>query len=99
MQKKLEQLKDLTGRSYQLYEYVGAADATQVIVVMGSAAETVRHTVEHLKANGEQVGLIKVRLFRPFDIESFVSVFPDSVQQVLVLDRTKEPGELASRSF
>ena len=99
VQKKLEQLKDLTGRAYQLYEYVGAADATQVIVVMGSAAEAVRHTVEHLKANGEQVGLVKVRLFRPFDIESFVSVFPDSVQQVLVLDRTKEPGGVGEPLF
>jgi pyruvate-ferredoxin/flavodoxin oxidoreductase len=84
VEKKLEQLESVTGRSYRLYEYVGAIDATQVIVVMGSAAETVRHTVEHLQATGEKVGLMKVRLFRPFGVESFVSAFPDSVRQVLV---------------
>ncbi len=99
VEKKLEQLESVTGRSYRLYEYVGAIDATQVIVVMGSAAETVRHTVEYLQATGEKVGLMKVRLFRPFGVESFVSAFPDSVRQVLVLDRTKEPGGVGEPLF
>ena len=81
-----------TGRRYDLFEYVGHAQAERVIVVMGSAAETVHETVEHLVGRGERVGLVKVRLYRPFDVEAFVRALPVTVQAIAVLDRTKEPG-------
>ncbi|GAB4580316.1 MAG: pyruvate:ferredoxin (flavodoxin) oxidoreductase [Anaerolineales bacterium] len=92
VQAKMDQFARLTGRTYHLFDYVGAPDAERVIVVMGSGAETVHETVEYLTGQGEKVGVLKVRLYRPFDVLSFVSALPKSVKAVAVLDRTKEPG-------
>ncbi len=82
----------LTGRQYQLYEYHGAPDAERVIVMMGSGAEAAHETVDHLNARGEKVGLVKVRLYRPFDTQRFAAAFPSTTRSIAVLDRTKEPG-------
>ncbi|HEX6086752.1 MAG TPA: pyruvate:ferredoxin (flavodoxin) oxidoreductase [Thermoanaerobaculia bacterium] len=87
-----ERFGKLTGRRYALYEYVGAADAERVIILMGSGCETAEETVNALVARGEKVGVLKVRLYRPFDASRFISVLPPSVKTVAVLDRTKEPG-------
>jgi pyruvate-ferredoxin/flavodoxin oxidoreductase len=80
------------GRSYHLFEYFGAPDAERVIVMMGSGAEAAHETVEYLNARGEKVGLVKVRLYRPFSVKHFLATLPKSVRQIAVLDRTKEPG-------
>ena len=82
----------LTGRRYRLFEYEGAADGERVIVVMGSAAETARGAAAALRARGEKVGVLQVRLYRPFAADAFVAALPKSVRAVAVLDRTKEPG-------
>ena len=82
----------LTGRKYLPYEYHGAPDAERVIIVMGSACETTEDTVDALMARGEKVGVLKVRLYRPFDASRFIAALPASVKTVAVLDRTKEPG-------
>jgi len=82
----------LTGRRYGLFDYVGDAAAERVIVIMGSGAETVHETVEHLAAKGEKVGLLKVRLYRPFARAAFLAALPRSTRALAVLDRTKEPG-------
>ena len=91
-QKAMDQFAGLTGRSYKLYQYYGALDADRIIIMMGSGAETALETVEFLNSQGEKVGLVKVRLFRPFDIASFVASLPSSVKCISVLDRVKEPG-------
>ncbi len=82
----------LTGRAYAPFEYVGHPEAERVVVLMGSGAECAHETVEHLVAAGERVGVVKVRLYRPFSMERFVAALPASVRSVAVLDRTKEPG-------
>lgn len=92
VQTKMDQFAELTGRQYKLYEYHGAEDAEKVVVIMASAAETVKDTVEYLNANGEKVGVIMVRLYRPFAMKSFMEAIPASVKSLIVLDRTKEPG-------
>jgi pyruvate-ferredoxin/flavodoxin oxidoreductase len=84
----------IVGRSYHLFDYVGAADAERVIVMMGSAAEVAHETVEYLVAQGEKVGLLKVRLYRPWSTEHFVQALPASARVVAALDRTKEPGSV-----
>lgn len=84
----------LTGRSYKLFDYVGAPDADRVIISMGSSCETIEETINYLTAKGEKVGLIKVRLYRPFSAEHFLSVLPKTAKKIAVLDRTKEPGSL-----
>jgi pyruvate-ferredoxin/flavodoxin oxidoreductase len=94
IQNVMDQLALLTGRHYQLFDYVGAADAERVIVLMGAGAGAVEETVEALVAGGEKVGLVKVRLYRPFSVEHFVKALPASVKTVIVLDRTKEPGSI-----
>ncbi|MFH1304962.1 MAG: pyruvate:ferredoxin (flavodoxin) oxidoreductase [Candidatus Omnitrophota bacterium] len=91
-QKAMDAFHKLTGREYKLFEYVGAKDADRVIVIMGSGAETVHEAVEHLNAAGEKIGVLKVRLFRPFDTKSFINAIPSTVKGIAVLDRTKEPG-------
>ena len=83
-----------TGRRYGLFEYVGHPDAERVLVIMGSGAETAHETVEFLAARGEKVGVLKVRLFRPFAIRAFLNVLPQSVRAIAIMDRTKEPGAL-----
>jgi pyruvate-ferredoxin/flavodoxin oxidoreductase len=85
---------ELTGRSYQLFDFVGAADAERVIVMMGSGAGATEEAVAKLVADGEQVGLLKVRLYRPFDTQAFIQALPPSVRKIAVLDRTKEPGAI-----
>ena len=82
----------LTGRKYGLFDYVGASDADRIIVMMGSGCETVEETVAALRDKGEKVGLLKVRLFRPFSVERLLAALPRSVRSIAVLDRTKEPG-------
>jgi len=83
---------ELTGRHYQLFEYYGDPDATRIIILMGSATETAKSTVEYLNTLGEKVGLIRVRVYRPFSPEHFLRVLPQSVERLAVMDRTKEPG-------
>ena len=83
-----------TGRSYHLFDYVGAPDAERVMIVMGSAVGAAEETVESLNAHGEKVGLLKVRLFRPFAVQAFIDALPYTTRAVAVLDRTKEPGSI-----
>lgn len=92
VQDAMDRFAAQTGRQYQLFEYHGAPDATDVIVIMGSGAEAVHETVDALTARGEKVGLLKVRLYRPFAVERFAAALPPTVQRISVLDRTKEPG-------
>ena len=91
-QKTMDKFAQAVGRHYHLFDYVGAPDAERVIVMMGSGAEAAHETVDYLNARGENVGLVKVRLFRPFSVKSFVEALPATVRNVAVLDRTKEPG-------
>ncbi|MBK9575664.1 MAG: pyruvate:ferredoxin (flavodoxin) oxidoreductase [Fibrobacteres bacterium] len=99
VQKSMDEFAKLTGRAYKLYEYFGAPDADRVIVVMGSAVETVQETVKALNAKGEKTGVLAVRLYRPFDATAFVGAIPASVKKVAVLDRTKEPGSQGEPLF
>ena len=92
VQSTMDKFAALTGRQYHLFDYIGAPDATDVIVIMGSGALTVTSTVEHLVSQGEKVGLVIVRLFRPFDPVAMVNALPPSVERITVLDRVKEPG-------
>ncbi len=94
VEKYMKKVSRLTGRSYHLFDYVGAKDATSVIVIMGSGAEAVEETVDYLTARGEKVGVLKVHLYRPFSAAHFVKALPRSVKNIAVLDRTKEPGSL-----
>ena len=82
------------GRKYNLFDYVGAADAEKVIIAMGSACDTIEQTVAHLNAKGEKLGLVKIRLYRPFSAKAFVDSIPETAKKIIVLDRTKEPGNL-----
>lgn len=88
----MEKVGKLTGRNYKPFDYAGAPDADRVIVTMGSSCDTVEETINYLNKKGEKVGLIKVRLYRPFAAEYFFNVLPASVKKIAVLDRTKEPG-------
>ncbi len=94
VQKVMDRFAERTGRSYHLFEYMGAPDAERVIVLMGSGASTVEETIESLQASGEKVGLLKVRLYRPFAVDAFLSALPASTRAIAVLDRTKEPGAI-----
>ncbi len=90
----MEKISEETGREYHLFDYYGAPDAENIIIAMGSVTDTIEETLDYLMAQGEKVGLIKVRLFRPFAVEYLLKVLPDSVKKIAVLDRTKEPGSL-----
>ncbi|NQT63089.1 MAG: pyruvate:ferredoxin (flavodoxin) oxidoreductase [Candidatus Marinimicrobia bacterium] len=92
VQKTMDRFAKITGRQYHLFDYVGPEDADRIIIIMGSGAETVEETINHMNASGEKVGMLKVRLFRPFSIKHFISALPASVKKIAVLDRTKEPG-------
>jgi len=92
VQEVMDRFGQLSGRQYGLFEYVGAPDAERVVVLMGSACETAHETVEALSAQGEKVGAVKVRLYRPFDMRRLVLALPATVKAIAVLDRTKEPG-------
>ena len=92
VQATMDRFAELTGRQYRLFDYVGHPEAERVIVMMGSGAEAAQEVVDYLSATGEKVGLVKVRLFRPFDGDTLLAALPTSTQSVAVLDRTKEPG-------
>ncbi len=92
VQSVMDRFAELTGRQYHLFDYTGAPDAEKLIVMMGSGAETAHETVDALVDRGEKVGLLKVRLFRPFDVAAISAAIPESVRSIAVLDRTKEPG-------
>ncbi len=91
-QQAMDKFARLTGRAYRLFEYHGAEDAERVIILMGSGAEAVHETVDYLTQQGEKVGVLKVRLYRPFDAARFVAALPPTVKSIAVLDRSKEPG-------
>ncbi len=92
VQQAMDKFAALTGRQYKLFEYAGAPDAERVIVLMGSGAATAQETAEYLAAQGEKVGVVKVRLYRPFAMSAFLQALPPTVKAIGVLDRTKEPG-------
>ena len=94
VQDVMERFAKIVGRTYNLFDYVGAPDAERVIVMMGSGAEAAQEAVEHLVEKGERVGLIKVRLYRPFSVEHMVAALPSTVKTIVALDRTKEPGSV-----
>ncbi|MFA5904160.1 MAG: pyruvate:ferredoxin (flavodoxin) oxidoreductase, partial [Desulfobacula sp.] len=90
----MKKVGDLTGREYNLFDYVGDPEADKIIVAMGSGCEAIEESINQLNADGERLGLVKVRLYRPFDRESFFRAIPATVETITVLDRTKEPGAL-----
>ncbi|AFZ42794.1 pyruvate ferredoxin/flavodoxin oxidoreductase [Halothece sp. PCC 7418] len=92
VQAMMDKFGERTGRQYQLYEYHGAPDADRVVVLMGSGCETAHEAVDYLTAQGEKVGVLKVRLYRPWDVHRFVESLPETTRAIAVLDRTKEPG-------
>ncbi|MBP8997556.1 MAG: pyruvate:ferredoxin (flavodoxin) oxidoreductase [Anaerolineaceae bacterium] len=94
VQEAMDRFGKLTGRHYHLFDYTGASDATEVIITMGSSAQTTEETVNYLNQEGRKVGVINVRLYRPFSVEHLMAVLPASVKTIAVLDRTKEPGSL-----
>ncbi len=92
VQNVMDKFAQIVGRQYQLFQYEGAPDAEDVIIVMGSGAEAVHETVDYLTAQGKKVGMLKVRLMRPFSLDHFLAALPKTVNNIAVLDRTKEPG-------
>ncbi|MDF2803741.1 MAG: pyruvate flavodoxin/ferredoxin oxidoreductase domain protein [Anaerocolumna sp.] len=90
----MNKVNEKIGTDYKLFNYYGAADAEHVIIAMGSVCDTIDETIDYLLANDAKVGVIKVRLYRPFSVQHLLDVIPDSVKQITVLDRTKEPGAL-----
>ncbi len=88
----MERFGKVVGRKYGLFDYFGAPDAERIIIIMGSGAETVAETVDYLNKKGEKTGLVRVRLYRPFDVKAFIEVIPSTTKAIAVLDRTKEPG-------
>jgi len=94
IKKNMNLFYEKTGRKYRPFDYVGAPDAEKIIISMGSSVETVDETINYLLGKGEKVGAIKVRLYRPFSVEDFISVLPNSVKKIAVLDRTKEQGSI-----
>jgi pyruvate-ferredoxin/flavodoxin oxidoreductase len=94
VQAMMDEFAKLTGRHYNLFDYVGHPEAERVVIIMGSGADTAEATVNHLVAQGEKVGVLKVRLYRPFSLDYFMKALPASVKNIAVLDRTKEPGAM-----
>jgi pyruvate-ferredoxin/flavodoxin oxidoreductase len=94
VQEYMDRFVKITGRGYHLFDYVGAKDAESVVVLMGSAAETMDEVTDYLNGKGEKVGMVKVRLYRPFSPRDFVAALPSTVKRIAVLDRTKEPGAI-----
>ena len=94
VQAMMDEVKKLTKHEYKLYQYYGAKDAENVIVMMGSGCEAVEETIDYLAKKGKKVGLLKVRLYRPFSVKHFVKALPKTTKRIAVLDRTKEPGSL-----
>src|SRR5262249_53082714 len=94
LQEVMDQFAQRTGRRYRLFDYFGAPAAERVLVLMGSGVETARETVEWLTGQGEKVGVLSVRLYRPFSVPDFIAALPPSTRALAVLDRTKEPGAI-----
>ena len=94
VQNVMDKFFQIVGREYKLFQYEGAPDAENVIIIMGSGAEAVHETVDYLTARGKKVGMLKVRLMRPFSLEHFLEALPPTVKNIAVLDRTKEPGAI-----
>ena len=94
VQDTMDKFAKVVGRQYHLFDYVGPEDAEKVIIIMGSGADTAHETAEFLASQGEKVGVLKVRLYRPFSIEHFIAALPKTVKKIAVLDRTKEPGSI-----
>ncbi|MCF7792685.1 MAG: pyruvate:ferredoxin (flavodoxin) oxidoreductase [Candidatus Cloacimonetes bacterium] len=94
VQEYMDKVAKVINRQYHLFDYVGAKDADKIIIAMGSAVDTIEETINKLNDNGEKLGLIKVRLYRPFSAKAFIDTIPGSVKKIAVLDRTKEPGSL-----
>ena len=92
VEEAMDDVYKITGRRYSLYDYYGAEDAESIIVIMGSGAETVEETVDYINAAGGRTGVLKVRLYRPFDVRKFADAIPASVKNITVLDRVKESG-------
>ncbi len=90
----MQKVNEKIGTNYQLFNYYGAADAERVIVAMGSVCDTIKETVDFLNARGEKVGMVSVHLYRPFSASHLINALPESVKQISVIDRTKEPGAL-----
>ncbi len=90
----MKKFGELTGRNYKLYEYYGHETPDRIIIIMGSGSNTVHETMEYLNNNGEKVGYLYVRLFRPFEVKEFINEIPKSVKNITVLDRCKEPGSI-----
>jgi pyruvate-ferredoxin/flavodoxin oxidoreductase len=99
VQQVMDRFAAIAGRQYHLFEYVGHPQAERVIVIMGSGAETAHETVDRLASQGETIGILKVRLYRPFDIERFIKALPATTKSIAVLDRTKEPGSIGEPLF
>ncbi|HUX49988.1 MAG TPA: pyruvate:ferredoxin (flavodoxin) oxidoreductase [Spirochaetia bacterium] len=99
VQKAMDQFAALTGRQYRLFDYFGAPDAERVAILMGSGAETMEETVDFLASKGEKVGVLKVRLYRPFSVSAFLEALPPTVKAIAVLDRTKEPGSIGEPMY
>jgi pyruvate-ferredoxin/flavodoxin oxidoreductase len=99
VEEEMEKVAKLTGRKYRLFDYVGAKDADRVIVMMGSGCEAAEETVNYLNSKGEKVGLVKVRLFRPFSAKHLLNAVPATAKRVAVLDRTKESGSFGEPLF
>ena len=100
VQEYMDKVAKVTGRQYHPFDYVGAPDATDVIVAMGSGCETIEETIEYLNSTrGTKYGLVKVRLYRPFDVERFKAALPSTVKRVVAMDRTKEPGSIGEPLF
>ena len=94
IQEYMDKVAKVIGRQYHLFDYVGVADAEKVIIAMGSACDTIEETINALNAKGAKLGLLKVRVYRPFSADAFISALPESAKNIIVLDRTKEPGSL-----
>lgn len=94
VQEYMDKINAKIGTDYKLFNYHGSPDAETIIVAMGSVNDTIEETIDYLIANGEKVGVVKVRLYRPFNVQAFIDAIPDSVKRIQVLDRTKEPGAL-----
>ena len=90
----MAEITKITGREYHCFDYYGAKDADRIIVSMGSSIDVIEETIDYLNANGNKVGLVKVRLYRPFSLEKLLKVIPSTVKSIAVLDRTKEPGSI-----
>ena len=94
VQEYMDKVNEKIGTDYKLFNYYGAADAEHVIIAMGAVCDTIEETIDHLVAAGKKVGVVKVRLYRPFSAEALINAIPETVKQISVLDRTKEPGSL-----